>query len=470
MVEQKKDADYIFHELTRSICPECKQVIDAQVLLRDNKVYMRKRCPDHGWFEGLISSDAQMYVDGAKFNKPGTIPLEFSTEVKDGCPLDCGLCPEHKQHTCLALIEVNSACNLDCPICFADASPAYDLTLAEVESMLDRLIELEGNPEVVQFSGGEPTIHPQILEMVAAAQKRGIPNVMINTNGLRIANDDDFVAELAKLRPAIYFQFDGFDKRTNEVIRGADLLKTKLRALDRLAEIDLDVALVAAIERDVNEHEIGEIIRFGLQHPVVRGVVFQPVTHVGRHIDFDPMRRMTIPDVLHGIVDQSQGVFETSDFVPVPCCFPSCQVNTYLYVDGDDVLPLPRVLEVDEYLDYITNRTFPALPSDTEVRTALEGLWSASAVPGSEGATSQFQCACGPGYGLPEDLSHLRKHVFQIAIKDFMDAYTFSVKQVMKCCVAMLVPDGRAIPFCAFNSVGYREEVREQLANRVIEA
>ncbi len=349
-------------------------MIDAQVLLRDNKVYMRKRCPDHGWFEGLISSDAEMYVAGAKFNKAGTIPLAFSTEVKDGCPLDCGLCPEHKQHTCLALIEVNSACNLDCPICFADATPAYDLTLPEVESMLDRLIELEGNPEVVQFSGGEPTIHPQILEMVAAAQQRGIPNVMINTNGLRIANDDDFVAALAELRPAIYFQFDGFEKRTNEVIRGADLLKTKLRALDRLAEIDLDVALVAAIERDVNEHEIGEIIRFGLQHPAVRGVVFQPVTHVGRHIEFDPMRRMTIPDVLHGIVDQSRGVFETSDFVPVPCCFPSCQVNTYLYVDGDDVLPPPRVLEVDEYLDYITNRTFPALPSDTEVRTALEGL------------------------------------------------------------------------------------------------
>jgi hypothetical protein len=466
----KQAADYIFQELTRSICPTCKIVIDAQVLLRAGKVYMRKRCPEHGWFEGLVSADADSYVAGARFNKPGTLPLEFSTEVRDGCPLDCGLCTEHKQHTCVALIEVNSGCNLDCPICFANAEPAFDLTLAEVEFMLDRYVALEGEPEVVQFSGGEPTIHPRILEMVAAAQARGIPNVMINTNGLRIATDDDFVAELARLRPTIYFQFDGFDRATNQRIRGADLLKVKLKALDRLAAIDLDVALVAAIERDVNEREVGAIVRFGLEHPAVRGVVFQPVTHVGRHIDFDPMQRMTIPDVLGAIVDQSEGKLVGSDFVPVPCCFPSCQVNTYLYVDGDEILPLPRVLEVDEYLDYITNRTFPALPDEREVRGALEGLWSAGAVPGSDAATDKFQCACGPGYGLPEDLNHLRKHVFQIAIKDFMDAYTFNVKHVMKCCVGVLVPDGRMIPFCAFNSVGYRDEVRSALASREVKA
>ncbi len=464
--KQKQDSDYVFHELTRSICPECKRVIDAQVLLRANRVYMRKRCPEHGWFEGLISSDAQWYVESARFNKPGTIPLEFSTEVHDGCPLDCGLCPEHKQHTCLALIEVNTACNLDCPVCFANAGAGYNLTLADVERMLDRFVELEGNPEVVQFSGGEPTIHPQILDFVRAAIDRKIPYVMINTNGLRIAEDDEFLEALAELRPAIYFQFDGFEPRTYAMIRGQDLLQTKLKALDRLAEIDLDVALVAAIERGVNEHEIGAIVRFGLQHPAVRGVVFQPVTHVGRHIPFDPMQRMTIPDVLGAIVHQGEGVFVKEDFVPVPCCFPTCQVNTYLYVDGEQVIPLPRVLDVEEYLDYITNRTFPDIPSFSEIRTALEGMWSSSAVAGSDGLASRFQCACGPGIDLPEDLSHLRKHVFQISIKDFLDAYTFNVKQVMKCCVGVLVPDGRMIPFCAYNSVGYREQVRAELAMR----
>jgi hypothetical protein len=220
------------------------------------------------------------------------------------------------------------------------------------------------------------------------------------------------------------------------------------------------------MERGVNEHEVGAIVKFGLEHPAVRGVVFQPVTHSGRHIPFDPMRRMTIPDVLNGIVAQSEGRLLKDDFVPVPCCFPNCQVNTYLYVDGDELLPLPRLLDVEEYLDYITNRTFPLLPAESEVRSALEGLWSASAVAGSDLAAGRFQCACGPTVNLPGDLSHLRRHIFQIAIKDFLDPYTFNVKQVMKCCVGVLVPDGRMIPFCAYNSVGYRQQVRAQLGAR----
>ena len=459
----KQDADYIFHELTRSICPECKQVIDAQIIIRDNRIYMRKRCPDHGWFEGIISSDAEMYVDSIKFNKPGTIPLEFSTEVKDGCPLDCGLCPEHKQHMCLGLIEVNTACNLSCPVCFANASIGFSLTLQQVEGMLDRFVEIEGDPEVIQFSGGEPTIHPQLLDMIQAAQDRGIRQVMVNTNGVRIAKDDRFLQQLARLDPVIYFQFDGLRPETYMTIRGEDLLETKLKALDRLHEAGLDAVIVAAIERDVNVDEVGALVEFGLEHPAVRGAVFQPVTHVGRHIPFDPMQRVTIPDVIHGIVDQTGGRFVLEDFVPVPCCFPTCQVNSYVFVDGNNIVPLPRMLEIDQYLDYITNRALPKAPDAAVVKQALEGLWSASAVPGTEKTADQFQCACGPGLELGYELSHLKDHIFQIAIKDFLDAYTFNVKQVMKCCVGILVPDGRIIPFCAYNSVGYRESIREEM-------
>ena len=459
----KRDADFIFHELTRSICPDCKAVIDAQIIIRNNKVYMRKRCPAHGWFEGIISSDAEMYVGSVRFNKPGTIPLDFSTDVKDGCPLDCGLCPEHKQHICLALIEVNTACNLNCPVCFANAGIGYSLTLAQVESMLDRFVEIEGDPEVIQFSGGEPTIHPQLPEMIQAAKDRGIRQVMINTNGVRLARDDRFLAQMAALDPVVYFQFDGLREETYLAIRGEPLLDTKMLALDRLADAGLSAVLVAAIERNVNTDEVGAIVEFGLRHPAVRGVVFQPVTHVGRHIPFDPMTRVTIPDVIHGIVDQTAGRFVLEDFVPVPCCFPTCQVNSYLFVDGDTVTALPRLLDIDRYLDYITNRAIPQLPNAADVQQALEGLWSASAVAGTEHTAGQFECACGPGLDLPQDLNHLKDHVFQIAIKDFLDAYTFNVKQVMKCCVGILTPDGRAIPFCAYNSVGYREQIREQL-------
>jgi hypothetical protein len=153
----KKDADYVFYELTRSICPNCRKVIDAKILLRDNKVYMAKRCLDCGPFEALVYGDAQAYTSFSKFNKPGTIPLAYGTEIKDGCPRDCGLCPDHQQHACLGIIEVNSACNMNCPLCFADARPGFSLSMEEVEAMLDDFVLTEGNPEVIQFSRSQLT-------------------------------------------------------------------------------------------------------------------------------------------------------------------------------------------------------------------------------------------------------------------------------------------------------------------------
>jgi uncharacterized radical SAM superfamily Fe-S cluster-containing enzyme len=259
---KKEDVDYIFYELTRSLCPVCRRVIDAQVLLREEKVFMRKRCPEHGIFESLIYGDAEAYTSSAKYNKPGTIPLHYSTDVVNGCPHDCGLCPDHQQHACVGIIEVNTACDMDCPLCFADAGRGFNLTLPEVEEILDHFVLTEGNPEVVQFSGGEPTIHPEIIPMIRAALDRNITNVMLNTNGKRIAEDDQFLDELAELKPFIYFQFDGFEADTYRTIRGEpDLLPTKLRALDRLAEIGCMVVLVPAIERGVNEHEVGKIIK-----------------------------------------------------------------------------------------------------------------------------------------------------------------------------------------------------------------
>ena len=252
----KKDSDSVFFELTRSICPVCRRVIDAQVLLRDNKVYMQKRCPEHGPFEALIYADAEAYVSSARFNKPGTIPLKYSTEVDLGCPHDCGLCPDHQQHACLGIIEVNSACNMDCPLCFAEAGSGFNLTLAEVEGILDHFVETEGEPEAVQFSGGEPSIHPEIIPMLKAATQRNIKHVMMNTNGKRIAADDEFLDQLAGIepRPAIYFQFDGFEAETYRILRGEpEILDEKLRALDRLAEIGCTVVLVPAVERDVDD-------------------------------------------------------------------------------------------------------------------------------------------------------------------------------------------------------------------------
>jgi len=269
---------------------------------------MRKRCPEHGRCEALVYADAQAYTSQAKFNKPGTVPLAYTSQVEHGCPHDCGLCPDHQQHACLGIIEVNSACNMQCPLCFANAGAGFSLTLDEVEEILDGFVQTEGYPEVVQFSGGEPTIHPEIVPMLRAAKRRKIRHVMINTNGKRIASDDAFLAALAEIQPAIYFQFDGFSSETYRIIRGEpDILEEKLKALDRLAETGCKVVLVPAIERGVNEHEVGDILRFGMQHPAVLGVNFQPAFHAGRHMQHNPLQRMTIPDVLRLIAAQTTG-------------------------------------------------------------------------------------------------------------------------------------------------------------------
>ncbi len=464
---QKHDADYVFYELTRSICPDCRRVIDAHILIRDNQVFMRKRCPEHGIFEALVYGDAQAYTTSSKFNKPGTIPLEFTTSIEQGCPFDCGLCPDHQQHACVGIIEVNSACNMACPLCFADAGAGFNLTLEEVENILDHFVATEGRPEVVQFSGGEPSIHPDIIPMMKAAKTRNIQHVMLNTNGKRIADDDAFLAQLAEIHPLIYFQFDGFDSETYRSIRGEpDILPEKLRALDRLAQIKCNVVLVPAIERGVNEHEVGRIVKFALEHPAVRGINFQPAFHAGRHGAHDPLQRITIPAVIKWIEAQTDGVFRQTDFVPVPCCFPTCNAVTYAYVDGEAVTPLPRLLDVDDYLDYITNRVAPDLGSG--IQTALEGLWSSAVVPGSPKAVSQFALSCA-ACGLPEggfDLGMLADHMFMIMLQDFMDPWTFNQKNLMKCCKEILLPDGKQIPFCAYNNVGYREQARTQLVDR----
>ena len=452
--------DEVFLELTRSICPVCKRVLDAEVNVRDERVLLRKRCPEHGPFEALVYSDAELYVAQQRFNKPGSLPLEFQTEARDGCPLDCGLCPEHRQHACLGLIEVNTACNLDCPICFADSGHqpnGFSLTREQVAFMLDAFLTAEGEPEVVQFSGGEPSIHPEILAFLGMARERGIRYVMLNTNGIRLARDPRFAAGVAAAGAHVYLQFDGFEAATHVAIRGRDLRAEKERALERCAEEGVSVTLVCALEKGVNEHEAGAVVRLGVSHPAVNSVVFQPVTHAGRHRVFDPLERLTNPDVMRLLAEQLPQWFRVSDFVPVPCCFPTCRSMCYALVEDGALVPFTRLLDVEPYLDYVANRVVP----DWGVRAALERMFSSSAGPGAE----QALLACADcGIDLPAALAGLEERTFVVAAQDFQDAYTLNVRQLMKCCIAQIAPDGRLIPFCAYNSVGYREQVRAALS------
>lgn len=451
MLETKvRERDSILIELTRSICPVCRRVLDAQIHVRNGRVYMKKRCPEHGSFEGIISSDSEMYMGASKYNRPGRIPLQFATEIRDGCPLDCGLCPDHQQHTCVGIIEVTQRCNLQCPTCFTNSPAEGSLTLRQVEDILDNFVKSEGDPEVVQFSGGEPSIHTEILPMLRAAKDKGIKHVMLNSNGLRIATDPGFVEELARIGVAIYLQFDGFASSTFRTIRGVDLGRVKRDAIANLERFNVHTVLVSTVQRGVNEGEMGAIVDYAMETPIVKGVVFQPTFYSGRHPNFDPMNRATLPDVVRGIAAQSRFGFRESDFVPIPCCYPTCSSATYVYVDGSNVLPLPRSVDVTEYLDYFKNRTIVDL--DPIVQGAFDSLYSAASVPGSNKMLENYCTVCG----IPFDLGEIKNKVKMIMIQPFPDPYTFNVKQVMKCCVHELLPDGRIIPFCAYNNL-YRQ-------------
>ena len=453
---------------TRSICPRCKRLLAAQLVERDGRVVLSRTCPEHGPFEAVVYGDADRYRELARFDKPGVSPRRRQMEADRGCPHDCGICPEHAQHTCLGIIEVNTVCNLECPICFADSGKGpqahgFSLSLAQVETMLDVFVEAEGAPESVQFSGGEPSIHPEILKMLVSAKGRGIPLVMLNTNGIRLARDPRFAPALAEIGVHVYLQFDGLEPSTHRLIRGVDLTEEKHRALERCAEAGVTVSLAAAIERDLNEHEVGPILRFGVDHPAVTGVFFQPVTHSGRYrVESDPLNKLTNSDLIDAIASQLPEWFRPADFVPVPCCSPACRSATFALYDGDDLLPLPRLVDVELYLDYVTNRAVPNL----EVRDALEGLWSAKAAGGSTPVAERLECvACATG--MPAELREVAARGFMIVVQDFQDSYTLDVEKLRKCCVSEITPDGRMIPFCAYNSVGYREQVRAETSGRV---
>src|SRR5580704_13531189 len=300
--------DHRFLGMTQSLCPECLAVVPAKIIVKgERRVYFRKRCPTHGVREDFVCSDVAQY-DRMEFSLPGKTPL-FGVEPDKGCPFDCGLCTEHEQHTCVRLGDINSACNLSCPICFSASGPGGGhLSLDECRRAIDRLVQVETRPEVLQLSGGEPTIHPEFFEILDYACAQPIDIVMINTNGIRLAHDAPFVEHLAryKHRLEIYLQFDGLSDAVYQSLRGEPLAEIKQRAVENLGRHGLRTTLVTTLQTDVNEHEIGAIVRFGLERPWITGISFQPATYSGRVVLPESLeRRMTFPDVVREIVQQT---------------------------------------------------------------------------------------------------------------------------------------------------------------------
>lgn len=462
---------YAFYGQTTSLCETCLRLVPAKIVIEGDNVFHLKRCDEHGAQKTLIATDAAYFKLCKDFIKPGDLPLKHQSKTHYGCPYDCGLCPDHEQHSCLALIEVNDECNLTCPVCFAESSPqrTANKSLAEIERMLDTLVESEGFPDLVQISGGEPSIHPQIVEILKLAKSKPIRHIMLNTNGIRIARDPAFVEALAALKPGfeVYLQFDSMKREALENLRGADLRKVREQALANLEAAGISTTLVCVVKKGVNDGEIGDIIRHALSYSCVRGITFQPVQDAGRNEGFDKNRdRMLLTDIRRAIGTQAPEVFGLDDVIPLPCN-PDAIGIAYGLRNGRQVTPITQMIPRDELLAAAPNTiSFERYPALKERLFDLLSL--ASSGERTKTVLGDLLC-CLPQVEVPDDLGYDK--IFRIVIVQFLDRYNFCVAAVKRSCIHFVTPKGKIIPFDTYNLFyrnGLDVKLRAAARDRVI--
>ena len=468
---ESPNASEVFHSFSKGLCPTCKRAVDGVRVIREGKVYLRKQCPQHGTSEGLISGDADWFLKSLTYIKEGSIPLKYSTEVDKGCPDDCGLCPDHEQHSCLPIIEITNHCNLECPICIVQNRHNYEMTKEEFGKILDGIVEKEGAIETINLSGGEPTIHANFLELLDMARaKTEIARVSISTNGLRCATDYAFCEELAKRKVYVSLQLDALSNPALRVLRGAgDQRAAREKALGNLERAGVRTTIVSTVAKGVNDANIGECIDLLFNRDFILSLTFQPAAYTGyggaHFAPHDPMNVITIPDIVRCAEEQTGGKLKKSDFLPLPCSHPSCFGLTYLLKTENGFIPFPRFLELERYLEILSNRGTirPDERFEGAIKETIDEMWtSAGQVPDQEKIMKALRRAIFLMY--PEDRAlelEERLHVGESLVKTifihaFMDVHTFEVDRIKKCCTHYALPDGRLMPGCAYNNL-YRE-------------
>nr|WP_321246552.1 radical SAM protein [uncultured Psychroserpens sp.] len=459
--------NYTYYDFTLSLCPECLRRVDAKIVFENGNVYMLKRCNEHGNSKVLIADDIEYYKNMRHYNKPSETPYTFNTKTDYGCPYDCGLCPDHEQHSCLTVVEVTDRCNLTCPTCYAGSSPTYGRhrTLEEVKAMLDTIVKNEKEPDVVQISGGEPTIHPQFWEIMDYAKSLPIRHLMLNTNGIKIAKDFAFAERLKTYAPdfEVYLQFDSFENAVLQELRGADLTDVRKQAIDNLNTLNLSTTLVVVLQKGLNDGEIGKIIEYALKQKCIRGVTFQPTQIAGRLDNFNPETdRMTLTEVRRKIMEQTD-IFNGDDLLPVPCN-PDALVMGYALKLGDEVFPLTRYINPNDLLDNSKNTII--YEQDEQLQGKMIELFSTgNSVEKAEENLKSIMC-CLPNIDAPE-LGY--DNLFRIIIMQFIDAYNFDVRAIKKSCVHIVDKDNKIIPFETMN-LFYRDDKKarlEELRNEI---
>ena len=455
------DRDYIYYEYTNGLCNECLKVIPTKIVFKDNKVYLLKYCSEHGEQLELLEHDIEYYKHKRDFDKAGTV-TKTQTEVKHGCPYDCGLCPNHDQHSCINLIEVTDKCNMCCNTCYASSGKGKDKDLETIKKMIDFAAEAEGGRgEVLQVSGGEPTLHKDIIKIIEYAREK-FQYVMLNTNGIRIAEDLEFVKELSKFkgRFEIYLQFDSFNDEVYTKIRGRNLKSIKEQAVNNLKEYNIPITLVMTLERDLNDKEIGKVITYGIETSNVRGLNIQPVAYFGRkNGNIDRKNRVTLTDTIRLIEEQTKKMIVKEDFVPLPCNVERVSL-TYLYKTKNGFLPITRTNNIKKLLPYINNTfTFKIEDALTNGRDIIFGSCCNPLIFLKE--FKKFVPKDFMKWDIEQRSEYVSNNTFRITITSFLDRYNFDIKSMQKECAHIVTEDLKRIPFSSYNII-YREKYKHE--------
>lgn len=460
----QEQADHVFKQTT-STCPECLKLVLADVVIRDGKVFFVKECRQCGTHsQALVSEDSEYYVNAYTYARAGTEPFVFPQKAEHGCPTDCGTCDDHEQHTCLPIIEITDHCNLECPVCIVNNQYANHLSPEQFSAMVDTLVRNEGFVESIALSGGEPTSHPQLLELLDIADRPEVGRVVLITNGLRLGRSREFAQEIAK-RKKVYIglQFDGFTAEEHELVRGRDLCVDKERALAMLREFKIPTQLIFVAVRGVNEHHIGRMVEMFLEEDHFISLNFQPVSYSGlggAGMQHDPMDRITIPGVIKRIEEQTQGKLKRSDFAPLPCSHPQCVSLTYLLKLNDgSYMPFPRFVDFKRHGGLL--RSSATLVASAEMHDILHDVIHEVFAEqddierGDEVLSALRRCVdeMFPDRDLTPDeaLSIGEGQAKSIFMHHYMDRHDFDLERLRKCCHHYPQVDGRIMPACGFN-------------------
>jgi len=469
---------------TKSLCPECLEVIDAEVYESGGKILIKKKCEKHGEFDDVYWSDASLYHKFAKWRYDGKAGITL-TKTDKGCPFDCGLCPEHKSSTMLALIDLTNRCNMRCPACFANAAAAgylYEPTMEQLREMMIMLRSETPPCPAVQFAGGEPTIRAGFVEIVKMARELGFAHIQVATNGIALAKSEEFCNRLKEAGlHTVYLQFDGVTEEPYKKLRGIPTLKTKLKAIESCRRGGLNsVVLVPTLMRGVNDDQMGDIVRFAAGNlDVVKGVNAQPIAFEGR-IDESERKegRITIPDFMKLLDEQTNGEIPKESFYPVPfvvpvsyfveawkrepqlefTVHPHCGAATYVFVENGKFIPITEFIDVEGFMEFlldaaeeINKSRFGKIKAITGLASALRKFIDKDKAP--KGIESLTLLEGVLGVGNREALAAFHRKTLFIGAMHFQDAYNFDLERVKRCGIHYATPDHRIIPFCSYNAI-----------------